>query len=142
MFDEAAARVWCETLARSLRVERITRNGAPYLNRYYVVGGKPGAARGRSPAIFLHHFVASDAPTVVHSHPWGFSCSLIMAGGYREERCAADGTRLRRDFRPGDVNVLAPTDRHRVDLLAADCWTLFLAGPIVHRWRFEPRCRP
>jgi hypothetical protein len=137
--SESAARAWCETLARTLPVQRIARHGRPYLERYYAAGWSPTNHRS-GPAMFLHHFVASDDADQVHSHPWGWSASLILAGGYREERCAADGTAIVREYRPGDVNILAANDQHRIDLLAADCWTVFFAGSFEQAWAFAPAC--
>lgn len=64
----------------------------------------------------------------------------ILAGGYKEERCAEDGTKETRDFLPGDVNVLQPEDKHRIDLIGEDCWTLFLAGDYQQAWNFSPQC--
>jgi hypothetical protein len=133
-----AARAWCTALARSLQVQRIDRNGMPYLERYFAAGWSPSNKRS-GPALFLHHFVASDSEEAVHSHPWGWSASLILAGGYREERCI-DGVLSVKEYRPGEVNVLEADDKHRIDLLEADCWTLFLAGNFEKAWGFAPRC--
>jgi hypothetical protein len=136
---ERAARAWCEILSQTLAVQRIPRDGRPYLDRYFAAGWNPTSRRS-SPSIFLHHFVASDSADAVHSHPWGWSSSLIMAGGYREERCRPDGSLQVRDYRAGDVNVLEPDDKHRITLLTADCWTLFLAGQYEQPWGFFPGC--
>ena len=105
--NEQAARIWCQTLARTLGVQHIRPNGVPYLDRYYAAGWDP-ASRQRGPAIFLHHFLASDPSDEVHSHPWNWSASLILVGGYREHRCDPAGGVLVRDYRPGDVNVILP----------------------------------
>src|SRR3569833_1249508 len=88
---ESAGRTWCERLAKALPVQHITRDGKPYLERYFAAGWSP-LNKQSGPAIFLHHFVASDSATEVHSHPWGWSASLILTGGYREQRCTAHGT--------------------------------------------------
>jgi hypothetical protein len=140
-FDDRAARAWCERLAGTLGVQRIAPRGTPYLDRFFAAGWSPGARRS-GPAIFLHHFLASDPSVEVHSHPWDWSASLILTGGYREERCVGTGVDHRRvrEYRPGDVNVLTATDRHRVDLLSGDCWTLFLAGSFQQPWTFAPGC--
>ena len=133
-----AARTWCEALARTLQVQHIPRNDRPYLERYFAAGWSPTNRRS-GPAIFLHHFVASDSNDV-HSHPWGWSASLILVGGYREERCGPGGQVIVREYHPGDVNVLEANDTHRIDLLSADCWTVFLAGQYEHAWAFAPHC--
>lgn len=137
--DDTAARAWCEGIARTCGVQHIQPNGRPYLDRYYAAGWHP-AARRQGPAIFLHHFLASDPSDAVHSHPWGWSASLIVVGGYREFRCRPGGGVVVRDFRPGDVNELGADDQHRIDLLGPDCWTIFLAGDFRQPWRFLPLC--
>ena len=139
---ERAARIWCQALARTLTVQHIARHdGRPYLERYFAVGWSPTNRDAEGPKIFLHHFVASDDPVVVHSHPWGWSASLILVGGYREERCApGGGAVIVSEYRPGDVNVIEADDRHRIDLLEADCWSLFLAGNFAKPWTFSRSC--
>jgi hypothetical protein len=134
-----AARGWCVALARMLTVQHIKRDGQPYLERYFAAGWSPTNRRS-GPAIFLHHFVASDSRDAVHSHPWGWSASLILVGGYREHRCTADGTVSTRDYKPGDFNVLEADDKHRIELLEADCWTVFLAGNVEKGWTFVTSC--
>jgi hypothetical protein len=136
---ELAARAWCKSIAGTLEVQQIQRDGQPYLERYFAAGWSPTNRRS-GPAIFLHHFVASDPHDSVHSHPWGWSASLILAGGYKEERCGPDGDVMVRDYKPGDVNVLEANDRHRIDLVSSDCWTLFLAGNFEKAWAFSPTC--
>lgn len=136
---EAEARAWCDAMAAVLEVQVIERAGRPYLERYFAAGWSPSHRHG-SGSIYLHHFIASDAGDEVHSHPWGWSTSLILVGGYREHRCAVDGRVIVREFRPGDVNTIEAFDRHRIELLAADCWSVFLAGGFVTSWAFAPGC--
>jgi hypothetical protein len=131
--DPVAARAWCESMARTIPVRRIEPQGKPYLNRYFT-GSRYG------PAVFLHHFLASDPNDQVHTHPWGWSLSLILVGGYREQRCSATGQLTVKDYRPGDLNVLRAEDKHRIDLLEQDCWSLFLAGNFVNMWGFDKLC--
>jgi hypothetical protein len=76
----------------------------------------------------------------MHSYPWAWSASLILVGGYREFRCGAGGVTTCRTLQPGDLNVIRPDDRHRIELLGGDCWTVFLAGDYAQPWRFFPRC--
>ncbi len=140
VLNEAAARAWCVMIARVLTVRHIAPEGRPYLDRYFASGWNPSAGRRRGPAIFLHHFLASDPSHEVHSHPWAWSASLILAGGYREHRCTPGGGVTVREFHPGEVNVITADDRHRIDLLGADCWTVFLAGDFERAWEFAPLC--
>lgn len=132
----AAARTWCETMSCTLPVRHILREGRPYLDRYDVGGWSPRTPH-HTGTVYLHHFLASDAAAAVHSHPWTWALSLILVGGYREHRCRPDGTWSTREFWPGDLNVLEASDRHRIELLEADCWSLFLAGAPAQAWRFE-----
>jgi hypothetical protein len=138
--DLANARAWCVELSRVLSHQDIKRDGRPYLRRYFAAGWAPHVRRRVKAAIFLHHFVSSDGADQVHSHPWLWSASLILVGGYREIRCSRDGTQTTRVYQPGDVNLLTADDRHRVELLENDCWTLFMAGPYVKPWEFAPSC--
>ena len=136
---ERAARAWCVALARTLPVQRISPHNVPYLERYFAAGWSP-TNRQSGPAIYLHHFVASDPRGAVHSHPWGWSASLILAGGYREYRCGPDGSEIVRELRPGDLNLLEADDAHRIELFGADCWSVFLAGAFAKPWRTMPGC--
>ena len=128
-------RAWAEAMAARLLHERIGRD---YLVRYFVAGWHPRDRRP-SPAIFLHHFIGSDPRDHVHSHPWA-AMSLILDGAYREYRCTASGIEIVRELQPGDLNVLAPDDKHRIELITPDVWTLFLVSDFVQPWGFAPSC--
>ena len=80
-------------------MQHIQPQDRPYLDRYFAAGWSPVRKRP-GPAIYLHHFLSSDPQVAVHSHPWDWSASLILAGGYREERCTGDGDRLVREYHP------------------------------------------
>jgi len=108
------------------------RDGKPYMSRYRVID--LGKERGR---VYLNHFHRGDEDRELHNHPW-HGVSLILAGGYREERREGRIV-VARDYKPGDVNVICPDTFHRVDLLEADCWTLFATGPVVQSWGFWSR---
>lgn len=58
----------------------------------------------------LHAIVAADDQHCFHSHP-AFALRIILAGGYIEE--LSDGQR--RQWRPGMVGLIRPTDVHRID---------------------------
>jgi hypothetical protein len=137
-FPEALARAWCTRLASTLPSQDIAPKGTPYLTRYFLAGWNPITKRP-GPAVFLHRFVNSDPSDEVHSHPWAWSASLILAGGYREHRCRGE-VRTVTTFRPGDVNVIGADDLHRIELLEAECWTLFLVGDFAAPWGFAPAC--
>jgi len=124
---------------------------SPYLSRYYLVGRTRAeeedpresprrTARGvllpaRDHGCYLHHFHRGDDELELHSHPWAWSLSLILAGGYIEERRFGAHV-VRRTMRPWRLNYIGANDFHRVELLEHDCWTLFLTGPKIAGWGF------
>lgn len=135
--------------------------GQPYLSRFYIFGKprmddgkgpfesdgapKQGARWGKSWGLFLHRFHKGDDDLELHNHPWAWAVSLILVGGYREER-RVEGVRgildhevETRDYRPGSWNVIDQDTFHRVDLFQKDAWTLFLVGPKVANWGFWSR---
>jgi hypothetical protein len=114
--------------------------GNPYLTRYYLFGKDRKFGN-----IFLHHFHKSDSDAdddqwktlLMHNHPWPWSFSLILLGGYTEERrvWAHSGWGVSsKEYRPGSFNYLTDKDFHRVDLLENDGWSLFFTG-----WRSDKR---
>jgi hypothetical protein len=124
-----------------LPVQHIRPHGVPYLDRYFIRGYSPYRHAGSPDAsLYLHHFLASDPQGEVHSHPWGWALSLLLVGGYREHRCEGERGTLVSTYRPGDVNVLRPETRHRVELLEADGWSLVLVGPWAQPWAFFADC--
>ena len=117
--DAAAVRGTCASMAIRRGIQRILRDGRPYLERSTL----DDLGRGRE-RIYLHRFVAGDAPGLFHSHPWRASRSVILAGGYVEHR--HDGSVKR--VLPGQLNIIGAFDFHRVELLEADVWTIFNTG--------------
>jgi hypothetical protein len=162
----------------------LTRDGLKdYLVRYYLTlppvmpDGSPGFDERGVPkkgivwrdnragvSVFLHHFKESDDAGELHSHPWEWAYSLILSGGYSEERrvtrhveydctytigaqtLGKHGTSIqhevvRKTFGPGSINKLTKDTFHRVDLLdpSKGCWSLFLAGPKYSSWGFWNR---
>jgi len=121
--------------------------GEPYLERYYLAGLLGWHA-------YLHRFVDSDPDRGLHDHPWSRALSLVLTGGYDEQRfqrppaaAAADSPTAdpppaeppisTRHIRPGRINLLRGTDYHRVVLRGdVPAWTLFLHGPRVKGWGF------
>lgn len=103
--------------------------GKPYLTRYYVF-----LRDWKWLNVYIHHFHASDQGDELHSHPWMFGFSLVLSGGYVEERRVVSFWHVEVEKRlvmPGDINRVAHDSFHRVDLLdeTEGAWTLFLAGP-------------
>jgi len=148
------------------RVIRDRSGVAPYLSRYYL-RGRPYMEDGSSPynasgnpkvdaifpqgiGVYIHRFHQSDGDRALHNHPWRWAISLIIAGGYREERRTSSPDRVGDywkenlsvevfEYRPGDLNVLTSETFHRVDLFEDDAWSLFIVGPKFSHWGFWNR---
>ena len=119
-----------------------TAGEGPYLTRWYLWPRRPRTNEEHGGfAVFVHFFWRGDKDRDLHNHPWSRSLSVILAGGYREERFDGDGRLVSRVKRPGDLNVIAGEDFHRVDLLEPEhgSWSLFIAGPRTKSWGFKNR---
>jgi hypothetical protein len=102
--------------------------GKPYLLRKYLTPRRYSGARW--PGVFLHRFYQSDKDRCPHNHPWRWSISLILTGGYVEQRFDPDTCQWSyRCRRPFTFNVIRATDFHKVLLLNPErgCWSLFVA---------------
>lgn len=138
MAIETIIRKACERYARRLETWIITAaENEPYLARHYIFKKDWVPQRLRPylhwvPSIFIHEFLRGDNEREVHNHPWKTSFSIILAGGYVEERMAVVGGERKivtRTLRPGMLNVIRADDFHRVALLdGKTTWTLFVAG--------------
>lgn len=166
---EAGLRQLCESIAGRKQVRHIPKEGGTYLSRFFLYPeARPedleGEERDDPFGVVLHHFQASDADHELHKHPWDWGVSIILTGGYREERrFYAKAAPLpfdmelpsallrelanlryavkRRWFMPGSVNVLFADTFHRIDLAdeKAGCWTLFIHGKRIQSWGFWNR---
>lgn len=128
---------------------------SPYLSRYYLTGrprmpdgsapfaagqARPGILWPSGPiAVYLHRFHRGDEDKALHNHPWRWALSLVLTGGYSEERRVGGAFVVQHIVRPLSFNWIGHDDFHRVDLLEADCWTLFISGPKVSSWGFWDR---
>lgn len=79
----------------------------------------------------LHHIHQPDTGKWPHNHPWKWVHSLILSGGYTEER---DGAK--RCFYPGDINSFSAETFHHISHVTDDTWTLMFVGPRVQEWGF------
>lgn len=123
----------------------------PYLSRFYLFGApergsfdangdpKPEARLPRGLGLYVHRFHRSDEDRELHNHPWQWALSLVLAGGYVEERRIEGGAIRTRVVGPGSLNYITADTFHRVDLIDEDAWTLFLVGPRVGSWGFWDR---
>jgi hypothetical protein len=132
----------------------ITINGKPYLTRYYVFLSDRSWSN-----IYIHHFHTSDQGDELHNHPWEWGLSLVLAGGYVEERARdphvwesvpnvismIDQSQpveiIKRVVKPGTLNFIRKSDFHRTDLRdeKRGAWTLFFTGPRRSDWGFLNR---
>ena len=133
---------------------------SPYLSRWYLLG-RPTMPDGSHPftedgspkegildpdrlfAVFLHKFHRGDDDLELHNHPWKWAVSIVLSGGYREERRRGapekGGAVSVRNVLPFDINLIHHDTFHRVELLAEDAWSLFIAGPREKNWGFWNR---
>jgi hypothetical protein len=103
-------------------------NNEPYLRRIYMLPKRYSGAWW--PGVFLHHFYKSDSDRFPHNHPWTWSISLVLKGGYREKRFnRKSGKWSVRTLLPFSFNIIRAEDFHRVELLdqTNGAWTLFVA---------------
>jgi hypothetical protein len=127
----------CETVASRLEKKTIYRDdGIPYLERYYIFHSDQFKFL---PGVYLHKFLSSDEDVELHDHPWRLSGSLILTGGYLEQRRYNKGDNqlvLTHLLSPGSINIIKGSTFHRVDLIEDFAWTLFVSGNKVRDWGF------
>lgn len=121
--------------------------GDVYLERYYIAGEYPAQywpdpVEPRLPwlpfTLYLHRFNRPDLDRELHNHPWAWAVSLILRGGYIEERNVGERATTVRRLRPGMLNVIKQNTFHRVlELCGPEVWTLFFSGPKVDTWGFK-----
>lgn len=105
--------------------------------------------------LFLHNILRPDRDRHLHNHPWNRSYSIVLHGGYVEERlllahgsctcdarghmepCTAHEGTLIRKLVPGDQNELSRNDFHRIVEVQPDTWTLFLHDERVGEWGYH-----
>jgi hypothetical protein len=120
-----------------------------YLLRYYVFGRLPERffpnvkpRLGWFPwSVYLHHFLRPDRDRELHNHPWRWALSLVLVGGYEEDRFGDDGVVYTRRVR--FASLIRHGDFHRIRRLRLHhAWSLFIAGPKVSSWGFlDPETR-
>jgi hypothetical protein len=107
----------------------------PYLSRWYLLGGARDTEGGSAfdatgnpktttefafPInVYLHKFHRGDDDDSPHCHPWKWSFSILLSGGYIEHRLVAIGDTEMRSRRvvPPMINIIRGNDFHRVDLI-------------------------
>jgi hypothetical protein len=135
----------------------LPRNGFLFA---YTITGKDGTkymTRALFPRLgsgvhrwMLHWWHRPDADPDMHNHPWAKGRSIILMGGYTEERLnrlrpphirdimsrVGETNRLTTVYRRGDRMALDAGDFHRVTHLLPRTWTLFRAGKRTQGWGF------
>lgn len=122
-------------------------DGSPYLTRYFLL--LKDRVFGN---LFLHHFHSSDMDYdsdgeggityLLHNHPFKWSVSFVLSGGYTEERRDQYGLVYTRIVKPFTFNFISDKVFHRVQLLdeKKGAWTLFLTGSRKNKsWGFWNR---
>lgn len=105
-----------------------------YLERYHLLRLPFGYQ------VYLHRFVASDPGRALHNHPWMSAYSLLLSGGYTEQRLIhkeLDPQVVSRRVTPGSVNRIGSGVYHRIELQPGEqAWSLFVHGPSHKSWGF------
>jgi hypothetical protein len=110
---------------------------SPYMRRHWLL------PRNRFFNVYVHQFLRSDDDRALHDHPWLFNASWLLDGQYTEHTIAEGGIEERTERRAGDWKFRWGRAPHRVELdgipgiCEADCWTVFVTGPVVREWGFH-----
>ena len=120
------------------------------MTRWYVAGTAASVYLGRTNplpwlgnTVYLHNFHRGDDDRELHNHPWDEAVSIILSGGYTDQRLIphsptdqqARFTR-RTQLRVGSTSTLRRSDWHRVEDVLPDTWTLFVCGKRIGDWGF------
>jgi hypothetical protein len=124
----------CEKLGSVLPADIIVGDDGktPYLIRHHIIHHNVAWL----PCLYLHKICTEDPSPELHDHPWSWAFSLILAGGYIEERLVV-GVVQTLLVLAGTVNIIRPSTMHRIAAPLGDAaWTLFVTGPRVCSWGF------
>lgn len=115
----------------------------PYLLRILLRGRLPREPDYLGRSDYLHWVISEDKDRDLHNHPWDTGFSIILSGGYIEERELPDGTLEVRRLWPfwlnpfRCVNRLGPRQFHRIRTLrGTQTWTWFRCGKKKWAWGF------
>ena len=143
-------------------------DSGPYLTRYHQIGcpthpdgkwpfdeaGNPraGSVKAKGRCAWIHNIHRSDSEQELHNHPWAWAISIIIWGGYWEERREWDSQKeirqqitrecwkiVRRWRGPGSISLIRDSTYHRIDVGPRRVWTLFITGPATSGWSFWDR---
>ena len=129
-------------LAATLPVRHLhAEDGSLYLSRYKVHGWMPDNQIDVPCSVYLHNIHQADRDEAPHSHPWAWSQTTILSGGYREQRgfLKPDGSLLwipSQSLHEGSANEMGAESVHRIEQVFGETWTLFMVGPKRSSWGF------
>lgn len=114
-------------------------DGSPYLTRHYILGNDFSENKYVQLIInyfniYLHKFHASDFDSqdgvlLLHNHPWDWSFSFVLCGGYLEIRMKTNEYEpIKKIVLPFRFNFINSEDFHRVVLIEQDAWSIFIRG--------------
>lgn len=107
--------------------------GEPYLERYWLFSLFGITA-------YLHRFVAADIDEGPHDHPWPYALSLILTGGYTEDRGHIHPKKgfagREQQLKPWRINLIRGHDFHRIKRAQPETWTLFIHTRSCQPWGF------
>ncbi len=109
-------------LTRNRPARLIKLNRQPYLERLYI-----GSLFGVQ--VVLHRFLSCDGEQGVHNHPWRYGLSVVLRGGYVEERAFDLHPKRGALVRTRCVNWLSVVNGntfHRIARIKPGTWTLFM----------------
>lgn len=134
---------WCadRLIRRALRTpyfHLLHDDGSLYMERYWLFRSRWLSAR-------IHHLCTPDYDRHLHDHPWTF-LSVVLRGGYVELRPADIEPQFYDDGiepavvgarKAGSVAIRFATDRHLIQHVEPDTWTLFITLSKVQWWGFH-----
>ena len=116
----------------------ISRDGAPYLERYFLF-------QLMGLTVYLHRFVGGDGDQELHDHPFD-ALSLILTGSYLEELPVRTNLRrgiIKRRRRVRWFNWIRANTAHRIVTIRPETWTLFIHNRRRSRtWGFYVELEP
>ena len=106
-----------------------------YMGRWWLFNPYPVKRWSWLPSIRIHHICVQDQDRHHHTHPWNCR-TIILRGGYLEERPGPNGTEIKSRAR-GDTARINHNDLHRIAAVTeGGAWTLFITGRYRKTWGF------
>jgi hypothetical protein len=122
-------------------------DGSLYMGRWWLFNPYPAESapdmrswlRRQLPSVRIHHICRPDSDRALHDHPWN-ARTIVLHGGYVEERPAEVGTPLMRSVyvrAPGYTGRLLFGQYHRISQVPPEgAWTLFITWKKRGTWGF------